>query len=281
MSPVVAGIVSFNPDQDLLRSNVSAISGQVDAVLIVDNGSARTPEIELASAVIANVENRGLSKALNQAMVWGARHGADYVLLLDQDSVASPGMVAALTRVLSTDVGAAAPVIVERELGASEEELPVAVDYAITSGLLVRVSAWEAIGGFDEAMFIDFVDFDFAIRLRMAGFRILRTPVARLSHRIGEAKRRGSIISYGHSAVRSFHIGHDMVYYARKHRRAPQNLKVRRRGLLLTYAVLARKGLIIVLFEEDRWRRVSALARGAIAGTFARIDSPTARSSWR
>ena len=32
------------------------------------------------------------------------------------------------------------------------------------------------IGGFDETMFIDFVDFDFCYRLKKEGYEILQTP---------------------------------------------------------------------------------------------------------
>jgi hypothetical protein len=67
-------------------------------------------------------------------------------------------------------------------------------------------------------------------------------------------------------------MAQDMVYYARKHRRAPRELRVGGRGILLTYAVLARKAAITLAYETDRLRRASAIVRGTIAGTFAKVN---------
>ena len=40
-----AGIVTFNPDIELLRKNIEAICAQVDLVIIVDNGSRNLEDI--------------------------------------------------------------------------------------------------------------------------------------------------------------------------------------------------------------------------------------------
>lgn len=37
---VMAQIITYNPDMDILRENVRSIISQVDALLIYDNGSA-------------------------------------------------------------------------------------------------------------------------------------------------------------------------------------------------------------------------------------------------
>lgn len=48
--------------------------------------------------------------------------------------------------------------------------------------MLVRRSAFDAVGGFDEALPVAFNDVDFCIRLRLAGWRIVWTPDAELYH---------------------------------------------------------------------------------------------------
>ena len=48
--------------------------------------------------------------------------------------------------------------------------------------MLVKRSAFDAVGGFDEALPVAFNDIDFCIRLRMAGWRIAWTPDAELYH---------------------------------------------------------------------------------------------------
>lgn len=274
---VVAGVVSFNPNLERLRENLDAAFREVDEIVVIDNNSKNREDIiKLVEEfpglrVYQNGSNVGIAKALNQVMARASALNAAWVLLLDQDSVVSDGLVTALTDNIQPGVGIVAPAIVDRSDSqpAQAHGLCSNVDYCITSGSLCSIGAWESIGGYDEAMFIDFVDFDFCLRLRQSGLTIVRVPTTTLLHEIGKITRHGPFTAYHHSAFRSYHMARDMLYYAYKHRRSPRELMVQRRGLLGTYLVLARKAVIISLFEEDRVRRVLAILRGALTGTYA------------
>nr|WP_255492246.1 glycosyltransferase family 2 protein [Luteimonas sp. MC1825] len=62
---------------------------------------------------------------------------------------------------------------------------------AVTAAcLVVTRSAWDAVGGLDEALVVAFNDIDFCLRLRKAGYRNLWTPHAELYHH--ESASRGS-----------------------------------------------------------------------------------------
>lgn len=268
---IFAGVVTFNPDTTRLRENIDAVAPQVADVLIVDNGSDSEPDAA-PHTVHRFSENRGIAVALNEIMRLAAAGGATAVLLLDQDSVAENSMVATLEQSLASGVALVAPNILDRGLGGGKKEGSRRdVNFCITSGSLLRVDAWAAVGGYDEAMFIDFVDFDFCLRLRASGYRIVRDDAATLVHEIGNARRVAGVVAYNHSAARSYHMGRDMVYYARKHRKSPKALKVGGRGVVLTLVVLARKAVIVVLHETDKLARVSALLRGALSGMRARL----------
>lgn len=264
-----AGVVTFNPDVTRLRENLDAVAPQVADVIVVDNASDVEPDAG-PYTVHRFPENRGIAVALNEIMRLATAGGATAVLLLDQDSVAEQGMVGGLEQSLLPGVALVAPNIVDRGLGGEEGGSKRDVNFCITSGSLLRVDAWAAVGGYDEAMFIDFVDFDFCLRLRSSGYRIVRDDGVALVHEIGNARRVAGVVAYNHSAARSYHMGRDMVYYARKHRKSPKALKVGGRGVALTLAVLARKAVIIVLHETDKLARVSALLRGAISGMLTR-----------
>jgi rhamnosyltransferase len=270
---IVAGIVTFNPDATRLGENIDAISGQVEAVVVVDNGSSSTTGISPQPSVhvIENDANRGIAAALNQIVQWASDQHADAVVLLDQDSVLEDGTVVKLTRSLAEGVAIAAPQIADRNLGSDRPRDTRDVNYCITSGSLLAVDSWRQVDGYDDHMFIDFVDFDFCLRIREAGLRIVQVGDARILHEIGHAQRAGKRIAYNHSSFRLRHMAQDMVYYARKHRRAPRELRVGGRGLLLTYAVLARKAAITLVYETDRLARAGAILRGTIAGTFAKL----------
>ena len=86
------GIVTYNPDIEKLKKNISRIAGQVCKLVIADNGSKNIEDIKrLAAAfenvsVILNYENFGIARALNQIMKWSSNNGGDWTITLDQDS---------------------------------------------------------------------------------------------------------------------------------------------------------------------------------------------------
>ena len=64
-------------------------------------------------------------------------------------------------------------------------------DFSAVTGacLLVKTSVWDEMGGLDEAFAVAFNDVDFCLRVREAGYRIVWTPYAQLTHY--ESKSRG------------------------------------------------------------------------------------------
>ena len=64
-------------------------------------------------------------------------------------------------------------------------------DFSAVTGacLLVKTAVWDEVGGMDEAFAVAFNDVDFCLRVRDAGYRIVWTPYAQLTHY--ESKSRG------------------------------------------------------------------------------------------
>lgn len=61
---------------------------------------------------------------------------------------------------------------------------------AVTAAcLLVRTAVWDAVGGMDEAFTVAYNDVDFCLRVREAGWKVVWTPYAELTHY--ESKSRG------------------------------------------------------------------------------------------
>ena len=92
-------IVTFNPDIEVLKSNVDAIAKQVDVLVIVDNGSNNLNEIETLDVenIIALGENKGIAYALNTGMEFLEERNMDWVLTLDQDSVVPQDLIEKFT----------------------------------------------------------------------------------------------------------------------------------------------------------------------------------------
>ena len=82
---MIAVIPAFRPDDGLLRG-VRSLSPQVEAVIIVDDGSPAGSADLLDSAVATGVEvirstsNLGIAAALNTGIRLALERGADFVL---------------------------------------------------------------------------------------------------------------------------------------------------------------------------------------------------------
>ncbi len=189
---VVAIIISYNPDIDRLRQNVSAVAGQVSCVLIFDNKSENWEDVasldgEGNCAVVFNDENSGLPVSLNEGCRRALRCGARYALLLDQDSVASEGMVASLAECMCGGVAVASPQIIDRNKHEAfvPADVITPVKRVITSGALVSLDAWHETDGFDERIFVDWADYEFCANLRFHGYKIVRDMRTMIRHEMG------------------------------------------------------------------------------------------------
>jgi rhamnosyltransferase len=264
---VVAGIVTFHPSVDGLRDTLGVLLPQVDHVVLVDNGSDNAAEIAALAGehpnveLIANGENRGIAAALNELLSWAEEHTVEWVLTLDQDSTPSPDLVPLLVR--HTDAPGVAmigPRILDMNSSLPAPNVhgvhPVA--QCITSGALTSVRAAKRVGRFDEAMFIDLVDFEFCARLRDAGFSILVDEDAILHHQLGVLDQR-SILGWrvqatNHSPTRVYYWARNLLYFHRKNPRAMTRRHVA--------ADVAYKVATVVAWERDRGAKLAALWAG-------------------
>jgi GT2 family glycosyltransferase len=101
---VAAVVVTFRPDLERLSALLDATLPQVEHVYIVDNGDGRMlrsllPDLQRTSLIVLG-GNCGIGAAQNAGARSAVGAGANYVLLLDQDSVPKPGMVKTLLSAL-------------------------------------------------------------------------------------------------------------------------------------------------------------------------------------
>lgn len=200
---VCCGIVTYNPDIDRLLENIEAVCSQVSEIIIYDNGSINIGEIKLIVTAMPEItllqsdHNDGMSKALNRlcnhALKGGSRkkEGYKHILLLDQDSVSYPDMVENLVKYVDRAIGIVAPVSHNRNIPFSTYETKRSdLQEALrvnTSGSLVNLSAFSEVGGYNENLFVDWVDIEYCLRLREKGFKIAVSASAFLLHDLGES----------------------------------------------------------------------------------------------
>lgn len=190
---VVALIVSYNGGEDL-KNTVVALVAQVQKILILDNNSnVETKKIifELISkfgvSFIEFDSNMGIGFALNKGLEIAKKENFDWILTMDQDSVASSNMISEMLASSAKFSGMKiiCPLLLLSGLEFSPKDDHLVI-YAITSGNLVPIEVFSKIGGFNEDYFIDSVDFEFSLRARNNGIGIVQCGRASLIHRLGE-----------------------------------------------------------------------------------------------
>ncbi len=269
---IVAGITLYNPDPDRLKENITAILPQVDQVVCVDNGSANAGVIQELLAeefpdvlFIRNFRNRGIARALNQMFHYAVKEGYDFVLTLDQDSVCPDDLLEKYTSYMQREqLGILCPLLRDRNYAQMEEHSGKIeqIDMCITSGALTSVEAWKRTGGFTDALFIDYVDYDFCAKLAEHQYCILRVNDAVMLHEIGKGENHlffgKRVTSLNHAPFRKYYMARNGIYYLHMHRNV-----INYRKALSKYVFLYVKTL---LYEKQRIRKLSAMARGVVDG---------------
>jgi len=266
---VIAIIVTHNSDIERLKNNLSAIIKQVDDILIIDNGSTNVKDIqgltELFSCMItANKQNRGISRALNQGLEYATLHGFEYVLTLDQDSISSKGMVEELKKGFfkNDNIAIIGPEI--QDLNKGEEIQPsdefIYVSSLITSGSLCNVAKLKSVGGFDDRLFIDCVDFEICWRLRLNGYLIAKNKNVILKHSIGKRTKKRFIYRdvyvLNHNAIRAYYMARNRIYILKKYR-SLQGVNLPKE----LFGLFKRCGGI-VLYESDKYNKMISTIKG-------------------
>ncbi len=287
----IAGVVVlYHPGEELLE-NIASYAGQLDVLFAIDNSEGDTPipalNLRESGNVIhvANGRNLGVAAALNRGARLALEHGCDYLLTMDQDSSAAPGMVAELLACLdgpaASPIGIVAPCLVtkpgqEQSSVTCCEEVPV----AMTSGNLLNLAAFRSVGPFMEELFVDFVDIEYCLRLRKKGFRIVRANRALLRHSVGRLLKfrlfSRDLYLTSHSPLRKYYKTRNRFFVADIYRDSfPAFCRADRARFLLE--------LVRLLFFEDGKKEKLAMIRKGYAdyrtGRMGRYDAEEGGSS--
>ena len=277
---ITAIATAYHPDARLLAV-VEAASAACTEVLVVDNTPGGS-EL-LADALPERVRvlrpdgNLGLAGALNMGLR-EVSAGSDAVLLLDQDSVLSEEMVGRLAAHLADPtVGAAAPAPWDATRESYiDPRTALRADVAdrdavITSGMVVRRSLLDELGGFREDFFVDCVDQDFCLRLRRTGLRIVQDKTIKLPHSLGEVREHRFLT--GH--VRVTHHPKWRLYWVIRNGVILVKENVRRVPVwsLTSMLIMARWVLLTALYERPRGARLRAMWNGLRDGLGGRTSA--------
>ncbi len=214
-------------------SSIKQCTPELHEIIVVDNGSTdKTPEalLELASRephlrVILNRENRGFAAGNNQGLALARGRS---IILLNNDTVVTPGWVSRMAAVLNRHPGTglvgpmsnsvSGPQLVQSVSYKALDELPMfaaqwagehkgqSVETNRLAGfcLLARREVIERIGGLDEQFGSgNFEDDDFGLRAKLSGFE-LRIAQDVFIHHAGGQTFKGAGIDYSRAMLRNW-----------------------------------------------------------------------------
>lgn len=184
-------IVTYNPKLDILKMNISLLSKNNLKIVIVDNASSDINSIRQLSGVdlILEKKNVGIAKALNDGVKYLNDFDIDWVLTLDQDSILDEDYLSEFFQIkLDEEVSTYYPLVIDRNLKNKVSYKALSdnkIHLPIQSGAFIRVKDYYLVGGMDEELFIDGVDFDFFLQLLIHNKKILPLKSTFLYHQLG------------------------------------------------------------------------------------------------
>ncbi|HEX5902302.1 MAG TPA: glycosyltransferase [Actinomycetota bacterium] len=239
--PSVLGVLITRDAVGWLRGCLRSLGAQTYprlGVVAVDNGSTDGTLDLLRHAlgegrVIELGENRGIAGAVAAATQLSAAQAADYLLLVHDDAALAPDAVAHMLEAAEgiegvERVGVVGPKIVDwdeprvlREVGRSTDRFGhpftplqegerdqgqydrvLEVLFVSSAVMMISRETWQRTGPFDERFAGHHDDLDFCWRARVAGFRVLMTPLATARHR--DAGARGERADERHRSTRYY-----------------------------------------------------------------------------
>jgi rhamnosyltransferase len=280
---VVAVVTAFKPTEDLV-SNVAELSKQVDAVVVVDDGSG--PYFDrvltaLESDAVSTVrlsQNMGIAAALNAGVAAANPRSDDLLVTFDQDSRVPARFIASLVQrwddavSAGRRVGSVAPERFAGELQATGET----ARGPIQSGSLYSGEVLSRAGGFREDFFIDLVDTEYFLRLRSLGLEVLAASGLDLPHSLGQKypiavfgvplRFRGRVLTTSLSTpFRYFYRARNRVVLEREYSPVEGRHLARDRLMWLRHLIL------VIAIARPRWAMFRLLRAGHRAGRAARM----------
>jgi rhamnosyltransferase len=276
---ICAVVVTYFPKAGC-ADNLAALAPQVGKLVIVDNGSS--PESlepveaatqRLGATLLRLGGNLGIAAALNEGLKFARERGFHWLATFDQDSRCTPGMIEEMAQVFGSyphpeRLAILTPCHVDSRSGftvrdrdneGADEGWRV-IRTTMTSGNLLNVAIATRAGGFDDSLFIDYVDHELCLRLRRHGYRIVEATHARLLHSLGAMERRLFIFKRvtvtNHPSVRHYYRSRNRLIVWRLYWRHEPFWVLRdmRRFLFET--------VYVVLYEKQIGAKLPMILRG-------------------
>jgi GT2 family glycosyltransferase len=214
---VVTVILNTNRREDTLACLASLAQSPYPhhQIMVLDNASTDGSAEAIAAAfpdvtLLPLTANKGYAGNNNVGIAAALEMGADWVFVLNEDTLLAPDCIGKLVAVGEADprIGVVGPMvyhynepeviqsaggrmtpkmeafhIAENEPDRGQFSAPVEVDWISGCAILVRRSVIEQVGALDERFFYYWEETEWCLRARRAGWRVIFAPQAKLWHK--------------------------------------------------------------------------------------------------
>lgn len=220
---IVPIVVTYNPAGSTLIASLAALLSQVQQVVVVDNDSVcdvadiikRLDQAQYNRVNLIKLQyNSGLGHAFNIGIARARELSADFVLLMDQDSIPQSNMVKKLhdayvylqnQGILVAAVGPRYQNPISGQLSnfvrANQYRLTQVLchedgndypraDFLISSGMFISIQTLDKVGDMDATLFIDHIDTEWCYRAQSKGCSVHGVCDALMQHTLGDKQSR-------------------------------------------------------------------------------------------
>jgi len=292
-------IVNWNLKDDTLTCIDSLFKAGIpyEHIILIDNGSedglvdVLRNQAEISPHIIENPENLGYVIACNQGIQYALNTGAEWVMLLNNDTLVAHDFLIQIKRTLLTNfkyaiLGALIFYHTEPDriwyLGErlipgtlitkniyrgkpARNDLPelIPVDFVNGCAMLIQRNVFEKIGLFDPSLIMYSEEVDFCWRARQAGYRIACATKTRVWHKIS--------LSANRDKTKAMYLRtRNQVRFYNSYSRGPQ------RPIMFLFSIFRNIPLVLRYILHRQPELISSLIKGLFDGwSTSRINSST------
>jgi len=185
----------------------------------VDNGSDQNPPLDKGGdggvGLICNDTNLGFAGGNNVGIKYALEHGADYIMLLNNDAIAAPDFLDELVK--AAESNSSYGILGSRIYRYGTNEIVfdggkinfwlnrgehsdykltaisnTLVEYITGAAMLIKREVIAKIGLMREEYFLYYEDVDWCIRARRAGYQCVLVPSSKVWHKVSATNKEGS-----------------------------------------------------------------------------------------
>lgn len=266
-----AVVILYNP-QNTINEILSSYIHCVDMIYVVDNSEELNENFsksidESKCKYVFNGGNLGIAKALNVGCQMAIKDGFKWVLTMDQDSdflsFDKEEIASVITANANSEIALYYPTYIIGDTTYDkflvENNEPIVV---MTSGNIINLDVYRSVKGFEEKLFIDYVDTDYCLKLKEFGCKISHLSGLRLQHALGNSRYVKFLflnaLVTNHSYIRRYYITRNRFYVMKKYR------KISTIFFKSELKVFINELVKILFFESNKLLKIKSIIKGYV-----------------